>query len=398
MNPPEMPADCRSIRLARGHDRRVRRGHPWIFSNELAEGPSGFAPGELVQVLSSGGELLGTGYINPRSLIAIRLLRRGPGPVDAAFLADRLEAAIALRERLYPGAGAVRLVYSEGDGLPGLVVDRYGDHLALQVTTAGMEALLPLVLPLLQQRLEPACIVARNDTPVRRLEGLEEGVAVLAGEPDPGLSVDYEGLRLTIDLAAGQKTGLFLDQRDNQRRFLPGRTGDVLDGHCYQGVWAMLALRAGAERAVGVDTSGEALAAAARHAAANDLTDRVEWRRADVIEVLKAYRSAGRQFDTVILDPPAFVRNRRHLKAGLRGYLDLNRKGFEVVRPGGTLITSSCSHHVSPETFTDTVAHAAALTGRHVRVLGRGAQSADHPPLITAPETAYLTSLALQVE
>ncbi len=388
----------RSVRLKSGHDRRVRRGHPWIFSNELEDGPAGYAVGELVQVHSGKGQFLGIGYINPHSLIAVRLLRRDPGPIDTAFLDARLERAIVLRDRLYPAADAVRLVNSEGDGLPGLILDRYGPALVLQVTTAGMQALLPLLIPRLESRLEPACIVARNDLPVRRLEGLTEEIAVLAGEPDPDLEVTYEGLRLAVDLTGGQKTGLYLDQRDNQRHFLTPPLGDVLDCYCYQGTWALLALRAGADRAVGLDTSAEGIAAAARHADRNGLADRVDFERRDTIEALKAFRSAGRSFDTVILDPPAFVKNRKHLRAGLRGYLDLNRKGFDILRSGGTLITCSCSHHVSPETFTDTVSHAASLAGRHVRITGRGAQSADHAPLLTAPETAYLKCLALQVE
>jgi len=352
----------------------------------------------MVTVLSSRGQFLGTGYINPRSLIAVRLLRRSRGPIDDAFLAARLEQARALRARLYPDSEAIRLVYSEGDGLPGLILDRYGPALVIQVTTAGMDRLLPRLLPLISEQLEPDCIVARNDLPIRRLEGLSEDVTVLAGEPDPDLSITYEGLRLRVDITAGQKTGLFLDQRDNQRRFLTALSGELLDCFCYQGVWALLGIQAGADTALGIDTSREALAAAARQAGENGCGDRTSWERVDVLEALKTFRNQGRLFDTVVLDPPAFVRSRKHLKAGLRGYLDLNRKGLETVRSGGMLITCSCSHHVTPEVFVDTVAHAASLAGRHVRVIGRGSQSADHPALITAPETAYLKCLALQVE
>lgn len=387
------------VRLKRGHERRVRRGHPWIFSNELNYEVADFQPGDRVRVLDAGGRLIGIGYINPHSLISVRLLRRDDGPIDGTFLESRLDAAIRLRERLYPGEETVRLVYSEGDGLPGLVVDRYGDHLAVQVTTAGMERLLPGIIEVLENRLGPRCIVARNDAHFRALEGLPREVGVLRGEVDPDLTVRYEGLDLSVDLMGGQKTGLYLDQRDNQRALLPAlAAGSVLDACCYQGVWGLLALRAGAERLVGVDTSREALGLAERHAAANGFDDRAEWIREDVLDALKRFRAEGRTFDMVILDPPAFVRSRKHVKEGLRGYLDLNRKAFQVLAPGGVLITCSCSHHVRQEVFRDTVAHAAGLAGREVRVLARLGQSRDHPPLLSAPETEYLKCLALQAD
>ncbi|MFO7768046.1 MAG: class I SAM-dependent methyltransferase [bacterium] len=241
--------------------------------------------------------------------------------------------------------------------------------------------------------------MARNDTHFRTMEGLEERVEVLAGTPDPELTVDYLGLRLAVDLLGGQKTGLFLDQRDNQALFLPSAaSGRVLDAFCYQGTWGLIALQNGADEVVGVDTSAGALDFAERHARANALSERTEWIRQDVIEALKVFKDAGRTFDTVILDPPAFVKSKKHLKAGLRGYLDLNLRGLNVLAPGGTLITCSCSHHVQPEAFRDTVSHAASLARRHVRVLGSGTQSRDHPPLITAPETEYLKCLVLHAE
>jgi 23S rRNA (cytosine1962-C5)-methyltransferase len=387
------------VQLKKGHERRARRGHPWLFSNELASNPRDYRPGELVRVIDSRERLIGIGYINPRSLISVRLLRRDDGPVDEEFLRTRVESALELRERLYPGEEAIRLVYSESDGLPGLIVDRYGDHLALQVTTAGMDALLPQLLEILEELLDPACIVARNDSMFRDLEGLPREVTVLRGLPAADFTVGYEGLSLRIDLMGGQKTGLFLDQRDNQRALLPGLArGSVLDACCYQGIWGLLALRAGAERVTGVETSSDALDLAARHADANGFGDRAEWVREDVMEYFKACRAAGRQFDMVILDPPAFVKSRKHLKTGLRGYLDLNRKGLELVSPGGILITCSCSHHVRREIFRDTLSHAAGLAHRHVRVLAEGGQSRDHPPILAAPETEYLKCLALHVD
>lgn len=394
----DAPVEYPRVVLKRGGDRRVLRGHPWVFSNEIAAAPEGGEPGQPVLVFDGRERLVGTGYYNPHSLIAVRLVRRDGGPLDRDFLAGRLAEAIALRERIYPGSQAVRLVYSESDGLPGLVVDRYGDHLVVQVTTAGLERLLPQVLELLVERLSPRCVLARNDSHFRRLEGLTEEVRVLHGELDPSLQVVWEGLTLSLDLAGGQKTGMFLDQRDNQRSFLPlAARGRVLDAFCYQGVWGLLALKAGAESVVGVDSSADALELARRHAEANGLSDRIEWRQADVLETLKGYRAGGERFDLVVLDPPAFVKSRKHVQAGLKGYLDLNRRGFDLVAPGGHLITCSCSHHIRPEVFRDTVAHSASLAGRTARVLGTGSQGRDHPPLLTAPETEYLKCLFLQV-
>lgn len=399
MNGYDKSSEYPRIEIRRGHERRALRGHPWIFSNELAPGATDFEPGQLVRVFGSKDRFIGVGYINPHSLITVRLLRRSDGPVDESFLSERLHAALEIRSHLYRGEEVVRLVYSEGDALPGLIVDRYGDHLAVQVTTAGMEKLFPSILPMLVERLNPICVVARNDISFRELEGLERGVEVLYGEPDQAIMVDYEGLRLSVDLLGGQKTGLFLDQRDNQRMLLPGLAGgEVLDCYCYQGIWSLLALRADAVGATGVDTSADALQMAADHAERNGLADRTKWVQGDVLDTLKEYRSRGQQFHLVILDPPAYVKGRKHLKEGLRGYLDLNRKGIEVVAPGGFLITSSCSHHVRPETFMDSVAHAAGLAGRHVRVIAVCGQSRDHPPLLTAPETSYLKCIALHVE
>ncbi|MFC1500408.1 class I SAM-dependent rRNA methyltransferase [Candidatus Zixiibacteriota bacterium] len=387
------------IDIKKGHDRRVLKGHPWIFSNELAASPADRVPGELVRVHDSKGRFLGTGYVNPHSLIAVRMLRRSEGAIDEQYLAGRIDTALALRDRIYPGEDAVRLIYSESDGLPGLVVDRYGDHLAVQVTTAGMELLLPGILDHLEMRTGARCIVARNDIGIRKLEGLEECVEILRGEVDPALEVSYEGLQLNVDLLGGQKTGLFLDQRDNQRTLLSWCSrGEVLDCYCYQGIWALQALRYGASQVTGIDSSADALTRAAAHADANDLADRAEWVRDEVLEALKGFRAEGRTFDFVIVDPPAFVRSRKHLKAGLRGYLDLNRKALETVSPGGILVTCSCSQHVQPEAFLETVSHAAGLAGRHVRVLTALGQSRDHPPLLAAPETSYLKCLALHVE
>ena len=387
------------VDIKKGHERRILRGHPWVFSNELAAGLTGFEPGQLVRVYVEKGRFVGIGYINPHSLIAVRLLRRTRGTIDKEFLQAKLNAAIELRHRVYPDEEAVRLVFSESDCLPGLLVDRYGDHLVVQITTAGMEELFPLIRPLLEEKLNPACIVARNDVHFRKLEGLDQKVEVLLGDPDPGLTVTYEGLKLAVDLMGGQKTGLFLDQRENQRTLLSGLArGEVLDCFCYQGVWGLLALQAGAEKVTGVDSSQNALDYAAQNALANDMAERTEWIKGDVIDLLKGFRSSGKVFDVVVLDPPSYAKNRKHVKAGLRGYLDLNRKAMEVVAPGGILITCSCSYHVDLETFTDTVGHAAGLVSRHVRVLGRGGQSRDHHPLITAPETDYLKCLALQID
>lgn len=385
--------------LRPGHDRRLRAGHPWIFSNEIdrIDGiPNG---GDAVAVFSARGDCLGTAYYNPHSLIAGRLLSRRPENIDTVdFFRQRLAAALDYRRQLYGGRTTLRLVHGEGDGLPGLVVDRYDSVLSIQLLTLGMERRRELILQALRELLAPAAVVARNDVAVRELEGLPLVVELLHGELPAEVLAEENGLYFRVDVTGGQKTGHFLDQKENHlalRERVEGRR--VLDLFCYSGSWAAHAARFGAREVIGVDISAGALTLAAENARRNDLQSVCSFQRADVFDLLRDWGKAGEKFDTVILDPPAFVKSKKKLPEAIRGYLTINRRAMELVAPGGTLFTCSCSHHLQREVFLDLLRQAAAQTGRDARLLELRGQSFDHPVLLACPETDYLKCAVLQL-
>lgn len=384
------------VKLKPGADRRVIQGHRWIFSNEV-DGPlKDFEPGRWVDVVSSKGVRLGSGYINPHSLIAVRLAAPAGVRPDRSWLEERIRQALRYRQQAYPGENTYRLVYGESDGLPGLIVDRYEDVLVTQVTTAGMAVLEPMVEEVLADLLQPRAVVARNDTRARLLEGLSLEKRVVRGDLPESLQVPLHGLTLTVDPLNGQKTGLFLDQRDNRealRRWV--KDAEVLDLFCYQGAWSLVAAASGARRVVGVDQSREAVDRAARDAAANGLEDRCRFHASDVLDFLK--RAGRKAFDVVILDPPAFAKTKSALKNALRGYTDLNRRAMLALRPGGILVSCSCSYHVSEPVFQDMLVRAAQAAGRTLRLLEARGQALDHPVLAAMPETRYLKCHFLQV-
>ncbi len=385
--------------LRPGHDRRARDGHPWIFSNEIGSIDPGLVPGEAAALHTSRGEFLGTVYFNPHSLIAARILSRDPEDIDSVdFFRRRLERALAYRRRLYGGLDGLRLVYGEGDELPGLVVDCYGGVLSVQFLTLGIDRRRDLVLAALQETLAPAAVVARNDVAVRELEGLEQKVELLAGRlPDP--VVYREGdLEFRVDLTGGQKTGAFLDQKENHR-ILAGRVtgGKVLDLFCYAGGWSLHAARFGAAAVTGIDASAAAVALAQDNACRNGLEGSCRFVQADAFEYLRDAGRSGERFDLVVLDPPAFVKSRKKLEEGVRGYLTVNRRALELVAPGGYLVTCSCSHHLDAETFLGMLRQAARQARRSVRLMELRGQAFDHPVLLACPETAYLKCALLQV-
>jgi 23S rRNA (cytosine1962-C5)-methyltransferase len=385
--------------LRPGHDRRLRAGHPWIFSNEIdrIDGiPNG---GDAVLVFSSRGDCLGTAYYNPHSLIAARLLSRKQETIDTVdFFRERLAAALDYRRRLYGDLNAVRLVHGEGDGLPGLVVDRYGEVLSVQFLTLGMEKRREQILLALRELFAPAAIVARNDVGVRELEGLPQQVELLYGELPPQVLIDEHGLRFRVDVTGGQKTGHFLDQKENHLA-LRGRVEGkrVLDLFCYSGSWSVHAASLGAREVTGVDISAGALALAEENAGLNDLQSACSFVRADVFDLLRDWGRTGERFGTVILDPPAFVKSKKKLPEAIRGYLTINRRAMELVAPGGYLFTCSCSHHLQREIFLDLLRQAAAQAGRNARLLELRGQAFDHPVLLACPETDYLKCAVLQL-
>ncbi len=385
------------LRLKKNQDRRIRAGHPWIFSNEIEaiEGEPG--GGAIVDVVDSRGAYLGRGYVNRHSLIAVRLLTRGRDPIDPLFFRKRITRALAWREELFPGAHALRVVSSEGDFLPGLVVDRYDDVLAVQITTLGMEARKDWIKDALLEALEPRAIVLRNDVPVRKLEGLPLETAVWHGEFEPPVTIEVDGLRYQVDPLGGQKTGFFFDHRMN-RRLLAGRVAGarVLDAFAYTGAWGLSALQAGAGHVTFVDESERAMEAARANAELNGLADRGDFHVANAFDALGQMVDGRERYDAVVLDPPAMVKSRGKLGQGLKGYRELNRRAMSLLPEGGWLFTSSCSYHVSPEDFLRVLGEAARDAHRPFRFLEWGRQSPDHPVLLASPETSYLKCAVLR--
>lgn len=381
-----------SLRLAKNQDRRIRSGHPWIFSNEIESIEGAPEAGGEVLVLDSRGAIVGTALYNPRSLIAARLFARRERAVDAALLRERIRAALALRERIYPVETTYRLVYSEGDFLPGLVVDRYGDYLAVQSLTAGIERRLDTVLGVLEELLRPAGIVCRRDALARSYEDLPLLEPLVRGTVTERVDAPYEGYVLTVDLLQGQKTGEFLDQRENRKRVAREATGKrVLDLYCYTGLFSLHCAAAGATAVVGVDRSEPAILRARENARRNAPSRAVEFRVSEVEAALDAMERSGERFDMIVLDPPALVKNRKSIREGARKYAALNASALRLLTPGGVLATATCSHHVDAPLFLDVLRAAAKQAGEPLRVVEVRGQSRDHPVLLAARETSYLT-------
>jgi 23S rRNA (cytosine1962-C5)-methyltransferase len=386
--------------LAGGH-RRAEGGHPWIYSNEVEMDAAAraIAPGSLVTVKRADSRPLGVAMFNPHTLLAGRLLDRDAArPIGRRFVMRRLERALQLRERLYR-APFYRLVHAEADGLPGLVVDRFGPVLVVQENAAGMELLEPVIVEALSALLSPAAIVLRNDSPARGLEGLTQEVRVAAGAVDGPVTVEEDGAIVLADVLAGQKTGWFFDQRDN-RAFVAGLAAGarVLDLYCYSGGFAVAAARAGAASVAGIDRSEAALALAGEAAARNDVAALCDFRRAEVFAEAAALASAGERFDIVIADPPAFARSKRDVPAALRGYRKLARLAMQLTAPGGFVFLASCSHNVAAADFAEAARRGLADAGRTGRILREAGAGADHPIHPALPESAYLKSLVLSLD
>ena len=385
------------LRLKRHEERRLLSGHLWVFSNEVDIARTPLTPlraGELVRVLTHQDRSLGVAYVNPHSLICARLLQTADLP-DARWFAARLRLALALRERLYEQR-CYRWVYGESDGLPGLVVDRFGEDCVVQIATAGMQALLPQILEALREVATPRRVLLKNDGALRSLEGLPEQVEWAWG--DPGLATVVEhGLRYEVDLQQGQKTGWFYDQAANRRRLTayvrPGAR--VLDLFCYAGAWGIGAARLGAGEVLCVDASAQALSAVSANAQANGAS--VRTRAGDAFEVLEALAQEGARFDLAVVDPPAFAKRKKDVPAALAAYRRINQLAMRVLAPEGILVACSCSYHVGAEEFQGAVARAARSAGRQLQIVERGGQSADHPVHPAIPETSYLKALFCRV-
>jgi 23S rRNA (cytosine1962-C5)-methyltransferase len=378
----------------------VKVGHPWAFSNEIAMTPAARAlpPGGLVRLEGDDGVRHGTWQFNPHSLIAARRLDADPAAeIGAAWLRERLAGALAVRERLY-ATPYYRLVHAEADGLPGLVIDRYGDALAVQANTAGMDRLLPDLAEALGALLGPRLVVARNDAGVRRLEGLAEEIRLLHGAEGEAARVEEGGLGFAVDLLGGQKTGWFFDQRENRDRVARLASGaTVLDAFCHTGGFGLRCAAAGAARVTLLDRSAHALDLAMRTAAANGLAERVDARQVEALQELERMAAAGARFDIVVADPPAFAKSRKDQGAALRGYGKLARLAAALVAPGGFLLVASCSHHVAPGDFADAVVWGLGRARREGRILFQGGAGPDHPVHPMLPESAYLKAMLFQL-
>jgi 23S rRNA (cytosine1962-C5)-methyltransferase len=381
--------------------RRARAGAPWIFSNEIAmdAAAKALAPGSLVNVTGDDGRSFGTGYFNPGTLIAVRLFDLpADADVDRDFLVLRLSRAARLRETLFDKP-YYRLVHAEGDGLPGLVVDRFGETVVIQIATAGMESLLEPLLAAIERVTAPRCVILRADSPSRSLEGLPLYSHVEKGDERQRLELEENGARYFASMTAGQKTGWYYDQRDN-RAFMAGlaKRKSVLDAYCYTGGFAVLAARSGAAEVSGIDSSGAALALADEAAAANGATRSCRFVKADVIEELERLAAAGEAFDVVIADPPPFVRARKDLEAGAHAYRKLARLAASVTRTNGYLMLASCSHNMPSERFGLECAIGLARAGRRAALIRQAAAGADHPVHPMLLETSYLKALVYALD
>jgi 23S rRNA (cytosine1962-C5)-methyltransferase len=388
-----------TIRLKKNEERRIRSGHPWVFSNEIERIDGDRDAGISAELFDAAGGFLGCGYYTPHSLISFRLLSRQKEALDSVpFYEQRITAALAHRRTIYPASQTYRAVYGESDFLPGLVVDKYGDYLSVQMLSAGMEVRCSLILEALQRVFAPQGVIARNDVAVRALEGLEQKVAVLSGEVPEQVEMEENGLRFLINLREGQKTGGFLDQKQNHlllRDICRGRA--VLDCFCYAGSWAVHAGHFGAASVLGLDISARAVEQAARNARLNGVADRVRFEECDVFERLRSLKHEGTGFDVIVMDPPAFVKSRKSIAEATKGYLTINRRALELLQPGGYLITCSCSFHMGREAFREMLITASRLARREVRLVATCSQAPDHPVLLSFPESEYLKCFVLQV-
>jgi 23S rRNA (cytosine1962-C5)-methyltransferase len=370
-----------------------QKGHPWIFGNDL-ERLEDASPGGIVTVEKRSGEFLARAFYSDRSKIALRIISRSRESIDEEFWRNRIARAYAFRQGTVEKTNAYRVIYGESDGLPSLIVDRYGEHLVLQTLSQGSERLLPMFTQILLALFRPASMILRNDLAVRELEGLPQEKKILLGECPSKIDIFEGDMAYQADLWNGQKTGAYLDQREN--RLLAGHLlrGKVLDAFCYQGLFALQAAHH-ASQVTAVDSSEEAIAQARENASRNGLSN-IEFRKGNVFDWLKAEVDAGKKYDGIILDPPAFAKSKENVGGASRGYKELNLRAIRLLNPGGILVTASCSYNLSEEKFLEILRESAKDAGAVLRLRAKRTQSADHPILLSFPESYYLKCLFLE--
>ncbi|HTH48630.1 MAG TPA: class I SAM-dependent rRNA methyltransferase [Candidatus Limnocylindria bacterium] len=393
-----------TVILKPGEADRVAAGHPWVYSNSILRFSVPATDGEVVQVKDHRQRLLGTGFYNSRSKIAVRILDRERVDVDTGFFRERLTAALALRKRWLPNATSFRLVNSESDFLSGLIVDKYEDVLVLQTSSLGMDKRKHLIAEVLQELLRPRAILERNDMSSRKFEGLAPVNDVLQGDAPASVSVNLNGLKFEADLAEGHKTGLYLDQQVNYQAIAPFAKGaEVLDCFSFLGGFALHAARAGAKHVHALDQSADAVAAATKNASENGLAGKVSFDVINVFDWLKGNTTVKPgervtpRFDLIILDPPSFTRNRASVPDAMRGYKEIHLRAMKLLRPGGVLATYCCSHHVDTVLFENVILDAAFDAHRTLRRVAQYTQSPDHPIIPSIPETEYLKGFAYEM-
>ena len=398
-----MQSKTGEIQLNKDEERRIRSGHHWIFSNEINVKKTPikeFAAGAIVEILDSRRNFLGTGYVNPSTLISARLFTRDRITSMSGYIKKKITEALTMREQ-FVGGEHYRLVFGESDGLPGLVIDRYAQVFVVQINTAGMENLKQLVIDALTIMFNPKAIVMCNDHAVRQLEGLELYRDVVQGSLPDTVTVIEQGLEFEIDVLKGQKTGWYYDQRENRAlmsQFIKGRSDvSVLDMFSYIGAWGINAAAAGADSVLCVDESAPALELLNANAAKNNVQDKVKTEQADIFQWIKSDTFTKQQFDIVVLDPPALIKRRKDAKKGKNAYRQLNEFALKVVKPGGLLITASCSHHLATEDLRTVLVQGSRPLKKALQIVAEGRQGLDHPVQAAMPETSYLKAFYVRV-
>ncbi|MFZ4761877.1 MAG: class I SAM-dependent rRNA methyltransferase [Alphaproteobacteria bacterium] len=388
------------IYLTADKEKRLLNGHPWVFSNEIRmdQEARSLEKGSLVTLVTAKGKPVATAFFNPHSLIAARLLSRVPdAEVDRNFFVERLQKALAWRRNFFT-ENYFRLIHAEADGFPGVIIDLMGDVVVMQINTAGMERLLPEILHAIKTVIEPMAIVLRNDSASREMEGLAQQVLIAKGSINGPVHLKENGLEFMVDVLSGQKTGWFYDQRANRRLVMNMAKGKrVLDLFSYNGGFALAAAKGGASEVLAIDRSAGAVDLARMAAALNQQIDRCTFRKGDVVEECAAMQQANEKFDMVIADPPAYVKSKKDLHAGLRGYRKLFRHALQLVKPGGIFVAASCSHHVNQDSFHHVLAQALADNQQDARIINIAGADIDHPLHPMLPESNYLKAFTLQV-
>lgn len=384
--------------MRKGAQHRVESGHPWVYQTELDYIDGEFAPGDIVDVFNHRQKFIGRGYINPKSQIIVRLLTREPETINRDFFKKRIQAAWEYRQRFISEPEYCRLVYGEADLLPALIIDKFGPYMVMQTLALGMDVHKDTIISVLEELFQPEGIYERNDVPVRRLEGLEERTGYLKGDFPTLITVQENGIPFYADVEKGQKTGFFYDQREN-RVFLKHvvKDAEVLDCFCHTGSFAVHAALYGAKKITSIDISEEAIEIAQKNAELNGVSEVCDFRVANAFDALRTMSDEQQQFDVVILDPPAFTKSRHAIEGAARGYKEINLRGLKMVKPGGFLVTCSCSFHMDKELFKAIVVDAARDAKRTIRQVEYRTQAKDHPILPAAQETEYLKFLMVQV-